>query len=388
MTNDAGKERANSTATSPGALRYRRIVVKAGTSVLTAGSDRLDQASLGDLARQIGELRRWGADVVLVTSGAIAAGREALGSSVDDKDVPFRQVLAAVGQGRLMHTYDELFAAQGVQVAQALLTWNDLADRQRYLNVRGTLMSLLGLGVVPILNENDVVAVDEIGENFGDNDRLSALAANLVDADLLVTLTDTEGLYTADPHLDPQATLVPRVERVDSAIESLASSHHLPNSRGGMPAKLEAARLVTTSGIAMVICHGQTKDVLLRVACGDEIGTLFLAAASRPESRKRWMLSGLNNRGEIVVDQGAAAALLEENRSLLPAGVTGVQGEFQRGDIVYVLRPGGERVACGIASYSSLDVERIKGCRSSNIPDILGYQYGQEVIHRNNMVLL
>ena len=372
----------------PDHLRYRRIVVKAGTSVLTAGMGRLDLATLSDLVRQIADLRRWGVDIVLVTSGAIAAGREALAISSDRKDVPFRQVLASVGQGRLLHTYDELFASYDVQVAQALLTWNDLSDRQRYLNVRSTLMSLLELGVVPILNENDVVAVDEIGENFGDNDRLSALVSNLVDADLLVTLTDIDGLYTADPHLDPQATLIPRVERVDSTIESLAGRHDNPDTRGGMPTKLEAARLVTMSGIAMIICHGHVKDVLLRVARGEEIGTLFVPVGSRLESRKRWMLSGLNSRGEMVVDDGAVAALVEENRSLLPAGIMRVSGEFHRGDIVYILGLKGERVACGITSYSSQDIDQIKGNRSDRILDILGYNYGQEVIHRNNMVLL
>ena len=372
----------------PEGLLYRRIVVKAGTSVLTGGADRLDPNILAELVRQIAELRRWNAEVVLVTSGAIAAGREVLGHSLDRRDVPFRQVLAAIGQGRLLNSYDRLFSEYDVRIAQALLTWNDLADRQRYLNIRGTLMALLEIGVVPVLNENDVVAVDEIGGNFGDNDRLSALVANLVDADLLLTLTDIDGLYTADPHVDPQATLIPRVERVDSTIEGLASKHLSPTSRGGMATKLEAARQVTTSGITMVMCRGDAPNVLLRVACGEEVGTLFVPAASRLESRKRWMLGGLNHQGDITVDQGALTALVNGKRSLLPAGVTTVSGEFQRGDIVYVLPPEGDRVACGITSYSSRDVDLIKGCRSDRILDILGYHFGQEVIHRDNLVLL
>ena len=368
--------------------KYRRLVVKAGTSVITGNSDQLDLVSLSRLVGQIAQLRQCGVDVVVVTSGAIAAGRQVLGSQSERKDIPYRQVLAAVGQGRLLHRYEELFSSRGVQVAQALLTWNDLSDRQRYLNVRSTLITLLELGVVPILNENDVVAVDEIGENFGDNDRLSALVANLVDADLLVIFTDTEGLYTADPRLDPHATLIRQVERVDETVLAMAGRQHSAGSRGGMPAKLEAARLVTTSGIAMVICSGSLPDVLLRVACGEAIGTMFVPADSRLESRKRWMLSGLNNRGEIVVDRGAQDALLRENRSLLPPGIMGVRGQFQRGDIVYVLGSEGARLACGITNYSAGDIDQIKGSRSDRIHELLGYHFGQEVIHRNNMVLV
>jgi glutamate 5-kinase len=369
-------------------LQHRRVVVKAGTSVLTAGTDNLDHDFLVELVGQIKSLREAGADVLLVTSGAIAAGLEVLASNSRGKDVPFRQVLAAIGQGRLMHVYDQLFASQGIRVAQALLTWNDLSDRDRYLNVRNTLISLLELGVVPVLNENDVVAVDEIGENFGDNDRLSALIANLVDADLLVILTDIDGLYTADPRENPAATLVPVVDRVDSSIEAMAGSLLHPWARGGMPAKLEAAKLATTSGIYMVICHGRVKDVLLKVARGEDVGTLFLPVADRVESRKRWLLSGLNSSGAILIDNGAAVALGSENRSLLPAGVTGVKGEFQRGEVVHIVCFDGGEVACGIANYSSKEIDQIKGCRSDCILDILGYQYGQEVIHRNNMALL
>lgn len=381
---------------APAALRYRRIVVKAGTSVLTGGSGQsgLDLAVMADLARQISYLRReFSAEVLLVTSGAIAAGRQALGEEAEtrlNRDILTRQVLAAMGQGHLMRSYQEFFAGRQVKVAQTLLTLNDLSDRQSYLNVRNTLMGLLDLGVVPILNENDVVAVDEIGEVFGDNDRLSALVATLVDADLLVILTDTDGFYTADPRADPDASLIPIVERIDASIEAAAGEHKNPWARGGMPTKIEAARLVTSSGIAMVICHGRAEDAVIRAARGEALGTLFKPAGGKLEARKRWMLGRVKDSkwGEIIVDDGAVRALSEQSVSLLPAGVKDVRGEFQRGDIIYITGQGGQRIACGIANYTSADVARIQGLRSNQIPGILGYQYGQEVVHRNNLVLL
>ena len=383
------------TAQSANTWRYRRIVVKAGTSVLTdvSGGGGLDLTVLSDLVRQICQLQLGGAEVLLVTSGAIAAGREALGQHAGTplvRDITSRQVLAAIGQGRLMHTYQELFHRNGVNVAQTLLTINDLANRQSYLNVRNTLTALLELKVVPILNENDVVAVDEIGEVFGDNDRLSALVANLIDADLLVILTDIDGLHAADPQVDPSAPLIAEVDRIDGSIRGAAGQHRNPWARGGMPTKLEAAQLVTAAGIGMVMCHGRAKDAVLRAARGESIGTFFRPAAEKLEARKRWMLSRVRDSqwGEIVVDAGAARALLGHNVSLLPAGVKAVRGDFQRGDIVYVLDDGGRRIACGIANYKSADIAVIRGLRSSLIPETLGDHYGQEVVHRNNLVLL
>ena len=375
-----------------GPLKYRRIVAKAGTSVLTrqrAGKE-LDLPAMSNLVRQISYLRQSSAEVLLVTSGAIAAGRAVLGPAGGGRtpDIPFRQVLAAVGQGQLMQTYQELFANHQVKVAQALLTVNDLSQRNSYLNVRNTLIALLELGVVPILNENDVVAVDEIGEVFGDNDRLSALVANLIDADVLIILTDIDGLYTADPRVDPAATLIPVVEWVDASIEARAGLHRNSWSRGGMPTKIEAAKLVTTAGIPMIMCNGRAPDAVLRAASGQPMGTLFHAAAEKLEARKRWMLSGISHRGEIVVDHGAARALHDRHGSLLPAGVKEIKGDFQRGDIVYIRQEEGQLIACGIASYGSGDVLRIRGFRSDRIQNILGYHYGQEVVHRNNLVLL
>ncbi|PKB63599.1 MAG: glutamate 5-kinase [SAR202 cluster bacterium Io17-Chloro-G2] len=378
-------------------MRYRRIVVKAGTSVLTSDSEPrgLNGAVVSDLVRQICWLRERDAEVLLVTSGAIAAGRQVLHEAgpvstgeQPERDITSRQVLAAVGQSRLMHTYQQLFDAMGFQVAQTLLTINDLSDRQAYLNVGNTLTGLLELGVIPIVNENDVVAVDEIGEVFGDNDRLSALVANLVDADLLVILTDIDGLYTADPNQDHSATLIPLVTEVDEKIEALAGKELNPWARGGMSTKLEAARLVTTSGVAMVMCQGTAQDAILKAAGGEGIGTLFQPAAEKLEARKRWMLGGISQKGEVRVDAGASRAVRESNRSLLPAGIQAVEGEFRRGDIIFIAGPGGRRIACGIANYRSGDIARIQGVQSGQISGILGYDYGQEVVHRNNLVLL
>ena len=379
-------------------LLYRRIVVKAGTAILSgdgsaASSEQVassvDLIALSSIVGQICQLHEQETEVMLVTSGAIAVGRAILGRAGPvSRDIRSRQVSAAVGQSRLMQIYQEQFGVHGVTVAQALLTISDLSNRQSYLNVRNTLQGLLELGVVPLLNENDVVAVDEIGEVFGDNDRLSALVANLVDADLLLILTDIDGLYTADPRVDPSAKLIPRVEQVDERVEALAGRELQPWARGGMPTKLEAARLVTTSGIPMIMAHGRNDGVVLRAARGEAVGTFFQAAGEKLEARKRWILSGVSQRGYVSVDGGAAAALLEHHRSLLPAGVWGVSGDFGRGDTVFVVDPSGNRIACGIANYSAGDISRIRGLRSGKIEETLGYHYGQEVVHRNNLVLL
>ena len=371
---------------------YRRIVVKAGTGILTdpAGNAGLDLPVLDGLARQICQLHAESREVLLVTSGAIAVGRSVLGANGGwpSRDIPSRQVLAAVGQARLMQTYQDLFGLYGVQVAQTLLTRTDLSHRPSYLNVRNTLQRLLELKIVPILNENDVVAVEEIGEVFGDNDRLSASVANLMEADLLLVLTDIEGLYTADPRHDPDATLIRYVKQVDDEIRAVAGTALQPWARGGMPSKLDAARLVTTAGIPMILCHGWAEDAVLQAVAGEPIGTYFEPAAEKLEARKRWMLGEVSGRGHIVVDNGAVAALMEDHRSLLPAGIREVAGIFQRGDTVYVSDPAGRRIACGIVNYGSVDVDRIRGLRSAKIEGTLGYQYGQEVVHRNNLVLL
>ncbi len=376
--------------TTSHASGYQRVVVKAGTSVLTGGNDRLDLGAMAGIVEQVAELRQQGREVLLVSSGAIAAGRQALGQPKERRDVPFRQMLAAVGQSRLMHTYEELFAPHNILVAQALLTRADIADRQGYLNVRDSLLGLLEMGVVPVINENDVVAVEEIGDEvFGDNDTLSALVSNLVDADILVMLTDTAGLFTADPALDPDARLIPRVEMVDEAITQVAGDEERHRwSRGGMAAKLEAARLATSWGVAVVIAGGVEWDVLPDVVAGKARGTFFVPSTSKVESRRRWLLSGLSTRGEIQVDGGATTALRSQYRSLLPAGVQEVRGIFNRHDVVLIVDDAGHRVACGVVNYSARDVAAIKGMHSARIEEALGYRFGDEVVHRNNLVLL
>ncbi len=375
---------------------YRRIVVKAGTNVLAGGNSRdgVDTEVMASLVDQMARLAdSGGVQLVLVTSGAIAAGRQALAERVAVPavpDIPTRQVLAALGQSRLMSTYTGMFEQHGVVVSQVLLTIKDLAQRQAYLNIKNTLLSLLDLGIIPILNENDVVAADEIGEVFGDNDRLSSLIATLIDADLLVILSDVDGLYTADPKSDPTATRIDTVDFVDDRVIAMAGEHRNAWARGGMPTKLDAARLVTTSGIAMSICRGRDPDVVVRAARGEPVGTFFRPASSKLEARKRWMLSCVGDGawGQVVVDDGAVSALRRNGVSLLPAGVQSVVGNFERGDIIYICDSSGFHVACGIANYSNSAVDRIRGIRSDRIVETLGYHYGQEVVHRNNLVLL
>ena len=368
---------------------HQRVVVKAGTSLLTRGADRLNLEVMATLVGQIAQLHARGSEVALVTSGAVSAGRHVLAAPREGRDLPLRQVLAAVGQGHLMQVYEQFFSWHDITVAQALLSRRDLSDRLSYLNVRNTLMALLERRAVPIINENDVVAVDELaGEVFGDNDTLSALVANLVDADLLVLLGEVEGLYTADPNVDPKARLIPTVERLTEEIEASGGPSWGDKGRGGMATKLEAARVATASGVEVVIASGLERDILTRLADGESIGTLFPATGTKMESRKRWMLSGLSRGGEIVVDNGAANALRGQAGSLLPAGVTDVVGSFDRGEIVSILDPKGGQVACGIANYSSDDVAKIKGVHSDRIEEILERRFGDEIVHRSNMVTL
>ena len=372
-----------------GSKSYRRIIAKFGTSLLTGGSDCLNKAMMSKLVAQVAQLRQEGREVIVVSSGAIASGRDKLGLTRKVKGVPLKQVFFSVGQIRLMHVWEQLFSQHDITVAQALLTKPNLVDRSGYLNARNTLLALLELGVVCIINENDVVAVDEIHEaKFGDNDNLSAMVANLIDADLLLILGDTGGLYTADPRYTSDACFVPLVEKIDARIESLAARTKSGPGVGGMLTKIEAAKLATTSGVTVIIADGREPDVLLRLAHGETIGTRFLPTSSDLESRKRWMLSGLSARGGLVVDEGAATALRKQSRSLLAAGIKGANGTFQRGDIVSIYDPDGSRLGYGITNYSARDIKAIKGVHSREITPILGYDYGSEVIHRNNLVVL
>jgi glutamate 5-kinase len=370
-------------------MNYHRIVVKLGTNLLTGGSDRLSLETMASLVGQIAKLHKEGLAVVVVTSGAIAAGRHRLKVAEERKEITSRQVLAAVGQSRLMDAYDQLFGWHEINIAQTLLTRADLSDRLRYLNARNTLTALLELRVIPIINENDVVAVEEIQETvFGDNDNLSAMVANLVDADLLMLLTDTSGLYTADPHRDANAKLIERVDKIDASIESLAGGSSSERGTGGMATKIEAAKLATASGVAVVIADGRERDIIARLARGEAIGTFFQPVASRLESRKRWLLSQLS-KGKIYVDAGAATVLRNQNKSLLPAGVIKVSGEFERGDVVNIFdSKSGEKIAWGISNYSSSDIAVIKGAHSDRIAELLGREYGAELVHRDNLVAL
>jgi len=371
------------------AVAYKRIVAKFGTGLLTGGSGRLNERIMSGLAGQLAQLHTQGLELVIVSSGAIASGRQKLGLAEQIKDVPFKQVLASVGQHRLVSLYERLFNRYDIVVAQALLARADLLDRAGYLNARNTLLALLDLKVICVVNENDVVAVDELHEAvFGDNDNLSAMVANLIDADLLMILTDTAGLYTADPRRHPEAQLIPQVEKIDLKVERLAANTASSLGTGGMITKVAAAKLATSFGVTVVIADGREPDVLLRLARGEPIGTRFLPASSKRESRKRWMLSGLSTKGKLVVDSGAARALKKQNRSLLAAGIKDLAGEFQRGAIVNIYDPEGSRLGCGITNYSSADLKVIKGAHSGKIVTLLGYDYGSEVVHRNNLVVL
>jgi glutamate 5-kinase len=370
-------------------MSYRRIVAKFGTGLLTSGTDHLDLQVMSSLAEQIARLHQQGKEVIIISSGAIASGRQQLKKVPERKNIPFKQVLASVGQSHLMYTYEQLFSQYGITVAQALLTKGDLSDRNGYLNARNTLLALIELGIICIVNENDVVAVDEIAEfKFGDNDNLSAMVANLIDADLLTLLTDIGGLYTADPRCNPHAQLICRVDNIDAEIERMAGHTAGCRGIGGMTTKIEAARLATCSGVNVVIADGRETDILVRVSQGEDTGTLFPAQVNKMDSKKRWMLSGLASKGKVTVDKGAVSALKEQNKSLLPAGVIKAEGKFHRGDIVDILDEKGKRIGYGISNYSSSDLAIIGGKHSDNIPSLLNYDYGDEAVHRNNMVTL
>ena len=361
-----------------------RIVVKVGTHTITAGGNSLSRPRIVELVRQIARLRAEGHSILLVSSGAIHSGREVVGSSRHPRDIPFKQTLAAVGQVRLMGLYEQLFGLYDIPVAQALLTRADVADRGRYLNARNTLLSLMELGVVTVINENDVVAIDEI--KIGDNDNLSALVANLVDADLLVILTDQAGLFTADPRRDPRAQLIREVRVIDDEVRRLAGDSSTGVGTGGMATKIEAAELATRSGSQVIIASGAEPDVLPRLIAGEAIGTRFPATVSHIESRKRWILAEPAG-GSVQVDDGAARAIIEHGKSLLAVGVTDVRGKFKRGQTVRLLASDGREFARGVSNYDAADLVAIQGHRSEDIFRILGYQYGPNVVHRDYLVL-
>ncbi len=368
-------------------MPYRRIVIKLGTSTLTAGTPNLSLPRMVELARQISGLHSQAVQVVLASSGAIAAGNEALDFPDLPKFIPSKQMLSAVGQPRLMAIYSQIFQLYGKRVAQVLLTRSDLTDRNRYLNAHNTLEALLDQQVIPIINENDTVATEEI--RFGDNDALSALVTNLVGADLLVLLTDQPGLFTADPRSHSDAKLVEEVNTPDIPVGLIEAAGGSVSGlgTGGMATKLQAADLARRSGAAVVIAAGGEPDILLRIANGERMGTRFTPLISTLESRKRYILAGMRAHGRVQADAGAIQAL-RRGGSLLPVGVTSVEGSFERGDTVRILDPSKNEAALGLVNYSSKDLHVLKGRQSVEIEDLLGYTFGDEVIHHNNMTLL
>ncbi|GAB1412653.1 glutamate 5-kinase [Candidatus Desulfobacillus denitrificans] len=363
----------------------RRLVVKVGSALVTANGAGLALEFIGELARQIARLREDGREVLLVSSGAIAAGMQRLGWTARPHAMHELQAAAAVGQMGLAQAYETCFSQYGLKTAQILLTHEDLADRLRYLNARSTLTALLALGVVPIINENDTVVTDEI--KFGDNDTLGALVANLVEAEALVILTDQAGLFTSDPRKDPAATLVAEHRADDPALEAMAGGAGSGISKGGMLTKVRAAQRAARSGAHTLIASGREADVLPRLARGEALGTLLFASATPLAARKQWLADHLQLAGSLVLDAGAVQALAA-GKSLLPVGVTAVEGEFERGAAVACRSADGREIARGLVNYSSSEARRIARQPSSEIEAILGYLDEPELIHRDNMVLL
>jgi len=362
------------------------LVVKVGSSLVTDDGRGLDHAAVARWAEQIAGLRRAGKSVVLVSSGAIAEGVKRLGWRARPSAVHELQAAAAVGQMGLVQAYETAFAGFGLKTAQILLTHDDLADRRRYLNARSTLRTLLALSVIPIINENDTVTTDEI--RFGDNDTLGALVANLIEADVLVLLTDQAGLYTADPRKDPAATLVRTARAGDPRLEAMAGGAGTAHGSGGMLSKVQAAKRAARSGASTVIASGREPDVLTRLAAGEDIGSSLIAEAVSLAARKQWLADHVQLAGRLKLDAGAARALARDGKSLLPIGVVAVEGEFERGEIVGCFDPDGREIARGLVNYNAGEATRILRHPSSEIEAILGYVDEPELIHRDNMVLL
>ena len=362
----------------------KRLVIKVGSALVTNNGTGLDLNAINEWARQIAQLRQAGKEVLLVSSGAIACGMQRLGWTRRPKAVNELQACAAVGQMGLVQVYETAFVRHGLATAQVLLTHEDLADRKRYLNARTTLTTLLALGAVPIINENDTVITDEI--KFGDNDTLGALVANLVDADCLIILTDQQGLYTADPRKDPAATLVSEGRAGDPALEAMAGGAGTGIGTGGMLTKIIAAKRAATSGAHTAIASGREKDVMLRLARGEAVGTLLVSDTVTLSARKQWLADHLQLSGQLVLDAGAIKALAE-GKSLLPVGVVDVLGEFERGAAVACLSPDGREIARGLSNYGSSDARRIARHSSAEIEALLGYADEPEIIHRDNLIL-
>lgn len=369
-------------------LAEKRIVVKVGTSTLTSGREELFLPGILEIVRQLAALNSQGYEVILVSSGAIAAGRELMQKQDNPPQIPAKQMLAAIGQPRLMEIYAQLFRIYGLYVAQVLLTRSDLARRRGYINARNTLTGLIEQGIIPIVNENDAVATEEI--RVGDNDNLSALVANLVEADMLILLTDQAGLYTNDPRNDPDAKLISEINggEIPEHVWHSAGGTSTGLGTGGMLTKIKAADMARRTGTTVVIARGDERDILSKVIQKKSAGTRITALLSKVESRKRYMLSGMKTSCSVIVLDNGAIQALKNGNSLLPIGILSVKGKFERGDIVQIAQEEGRNVALGLSNYDSKDVKKISHRKSDEIERVLGYTFGDEVIHRSNLVLL
>ena len=376
----------NNEASREALKKAKRIVIKVGTSTITYANGKRNFSQIDRLAREISDLQNQGKEMILVTSGAVAVGVDRMGLPGKPKTIPGKQAAAAVGQGVLMHTYEKFFADYGQIVAQVLITKTEAIDRHRYTNTRNTFMELMRQRVIPIVNENDVVALDEL--KIGDNDNMSALVAGIVDADLVIILSDVDGLYTANPQTHPDAVIVPEVAEITPEIEASAGGVGSARGTGGMATKIQAAKAATSSGIHLVIASGTEKNAITRVLQGEELGTLFVSRENRLQFRKRWLAFGAKIAGSIVVDDGCAKAIGKAGCSILPAGVFAVQGEFLPGSTVSVIDKDAHELARGLVHYSSAELEQIKGCNSGEIANILGHKNFDEVIHRDDLVIL
>ena len=377
----------NNEASREALKKAKRIVIKVGTSTITYANGKRNFSQIDRLAREISDLQNQGKEMILVTSGAVAVGVDRMGLPGKPKTIPGKQAAAAVGQGVLMHTYEKFFADYGQIVAQVLITKTEAIDRHRYTNTRNTFMELMRQRVIPIVNENDVVALDEL--KIGDNDNMSALVAGIVDADLVIILSDVDGLYTANPQTHPDAVIVPEVAESTPEIEASAGGVGSARGTGGMATKIQAAKAATSSGIHLVIASGTEKNAITRVLQGEELGTLFVSRENRLQFRKRWLAFGAKIAGSIVVDDGCAKAIRKAGGcSILPAGVFAVQGEFLPGSTVSVIDKDAHELARGLVHYSSAELEQIKGCNSGEIANILGHKNFDEVIHRDDLVIL
>jgi glutamate 5-kinase len=375
-----------SAADRRGLQKARRLVVKVGSGLIGTAAVGLDADRIALLADELAALVKEGREVVLVSSGAIVSGMARLGLRQRPRSIPEKQAAAAVGQSALMWHYEQAFSRFGIRVGQVLLTQEDIGDRSRYLNARNTLAALLAFGVLPIVNENDTVAVEEI--KVGDNDNLAALVAHLIDADLLLLLTDVDGLWTGDPRRDPGAQRLDTVDAVTEEVQRLAWDADGQVSVGGMSTKLEAAQKAASSGIPMVITSGREPGALRAVLRGEPRGTYFVPRGDRLAARKRWIAFAAPPQGRLTVDAGARAALVERGKSLLPSGVVGVEGEFQAGEVVSLVATDGQEFARGLTNYDAAELGKIRGARTAALEALLGYRGFDEVIHRDNLVLL